>query len=127
VRNKSSICEYFEEMHKALSTNNKSYATRLLSEATHAVEQKKLIFDASPSFDPSKKWDVVLITAIKWASNKNGQNTPKWMDTPALAEPFYLVPNEVLDDKWKAEIRSNTPQELANKNIWIQEKDFAVS
>jgi len=68
------------------------------------------------------RWDVLLGALVAHEFQQKGRTAPKWTDV--RAEEEWVKPNLLLDE---ADIRSATPRWLAERGIYITERDLATA
>ncbi|OAZ41707.1 hypothetical protein A9Z40_15975 [Microbacterium arborescens] len=120
----SSASAYLQALHDAQSRGDVDFARRLASEAANDT------FDDSSAparVDSSREDVAILMTAIAFTFAIRGRAVPEWAKIARRRHPVYLAPDEILDDEWRRQIRAETPEFFASKNIWLTTRDLQIA
>ena len=113
---------YFAALEDALRRGDDDFARRLVSEAANDT-----FSDEAPTLSPTGEIASMLKVAMAFSFATRGIAIPAWANIRPLLRPTFLLPEYVLDDAWRAEIRAQTPEVFAMKNIFIAERDLVIA
>ena len=121
--------EIANNFRKALDACDYEYALRLVGKyASESLEKGRPLLRDSPALN-DEQYMVALAGLTRWIASKTGSLTPLWArqvepsSNPVfLSEKIYQV-----GDRMKELIRSETPKELSELNVWMRERSLATA
>lgn len=75
---------------------------------------------SAPPSTGDHRWDALLAATFEREARLAGMTPPDWTDTPALPDAWFPDPDPLLADRQ----RSATPPELADRNIFFDERNL---
>lgn len=113
---------------RTLAAHDYEYALRLIGEyAAESLEKGHPLLRETPAIEDAQ-YLVTLAALTRWVASKTGTLTPSWARkiSPSL-EPIFLAEKIYpVGDRMKQLIKSETPQELKDLNVWIRERSLAT-
>lgn len=79
-------------------------------------------WEAAPRSTQSARWDVLLAAVTAHEFDAAGRRAPRWTRKPSLVEPWVL-PSPRLST---GEVRARTPAWLAEKGVYVTERDLVT-
>ena len=114
---------------RSLAAKDYEYALRLVGEyAAESLQEGRPLLRQRPAIDDAQ-YLVTLAALTRWVASKTDSITPAWArKTAASAEPVFLSEKIYpVGARMKQLIRSETPKELREMNVWMRERSLATA
>lgn len=112
---------------QTINARDYEYVLRLIPKyASASLKARRALLPAAPRIE-----DVECLTALgaitRWLSRKTETPEPRWSraQVPARSPVFLSEKIYPVSDRMKELIRSETPSEMKDLNVWIRERDLA--
>lgn len=110
-----------------IARNDTGFALRILARALAELAEMTEPDDiadclAAPPGTGDHRWDTLIAAAFGRACQQLNIPAPRWTRAAPLAEPWFPVYNEVLEDRY----RRRSPAEFAAVNVWLDASALIV-
>jgi transcriptional regulator with XRE-family HTH domain len=114
---------------KALTSADELWAFKLLLQGRDHLRQLLAnrpelagAWEAAPRSTSSERWDALMAALAAHEFESAGRPAPAWTARPPLPEPWILASPRLTE----YEIRERTPQWLADRGIYANERDLVT-
>lgn len=121
--------QFLTEFEATLGARDYDYALRLMGEyASASLAAGRALMLSAPRINDTE-YLAALGATTRWIARKTNTPVPRWSQriSPSTAPVFLAEKLHPVSDRMKNLIRSETPPEMKEMNVWIRERDLATA